>query len=93
MRVIATLYLVLVNLLKEKSANIVLVDEYKKILQQYVRYVVEKDIRYIGQIRDQSKTYKNQKLIKLSLILNYLRLMDLDYTLKEMVSFLILLLV
>ena len=51
--------------IESKLPNIVLVDEYKKILpQQYVRYVVEKDKEYIDKDTGEVKVYKNQKVIE-----------------------------
>src|SRR5690606_7232670 len=51
--------------IESKLPNIVLVDEYKKILpQQYVRYVVEKDKEYIDKDTGDVKVYKNQKVIE-----------------------------
>lgn len=54
------------QLIKEKKLpNIVLVDEYTKILSnQYVRYAVEKDIEYIDKNTKEKKVYKNQRVIE-----------------------------
>jgi hypothetical protein len=50
---------------QNKLPNIVLVDEFKKILpNQYVRYAVEKDVEYKDKNTNETKIYKNQKFIE-----------------------------
>ena len=50
---------------EEKLPNIVLVDEYTKILpDQYVRYAIKKDIEYIDKNTNEKKIYKNQRVIE-----------------------------
>ncbi len=50
---------------EEKLPNIVIVDEYTKILpNQYVRYAVEKDVEYVDKATNEKKIYKNQKSIE-----------------------------
>lgn len=49
----------------DKLPNIVLVDEFKKVLpNQYVRYAVEKDVEYKDKNTNETKVYKNQKHIE-----------------------------
>lgn len=50
---------------EDKLPNIILVDEYTKILHnQYVRYAVEKDVEYFDKTTNQNKTIKNKRMIE-----------------------------
>jgi len=50
---------------EEKLPNIVLMGEYTKVLEdQYVRYAVEKDVEYFDKTTQQTKIYKNKRLIE-----------------------------
>ena len=46
-----------------KLPNIILVDEYKKVLpNQYVRYVIEKDAEYVDKNTNETKAYKQKQI-------------------------------